>query len=87
MWFRLAIYDNAVLFFCALALSAAASVANIKIRYGAKTPLFAIFGTRVICVFYSTQIWQFHMQVCLEVPFSIEIHKLLCNVLGTAVCN
>ena len=35
------------------ALSAAATVANIKIRYDAKTPQFAIFGTRVICVFYS----------------------------------
>ena len=33
-----------------LALSAAA---NIKIRYDAKIPQFAIFGTRVICVFYS----------------------------------
>ena len=40
-------------YFCTLALSAAATVANIKIRYDAKTPQFAIFGTRVICVFYS----------------------------------
>ena len=40
-------------FFCTLALSAAATVNNIKIRYDAKTPQFAIFGTRVICVFYS----------------------------------
>ena len=40
-------------FFTVLALSAAANVANIKIRYDAKTPQFAIFGTRVICVFYS----------------------------------
>ena len=30
-----------------------ATVANIKIRYDAKTPQFAIFGTLVICVFYS----------------------------------
>ena len=37
-----------------LALSAAVA-ANIKIRYDAKTPQFAIFGTRVICVFYSSQ--------------------------------
>ena len=29
---------------------AAATIANIKIRYDAKTPQF---GTRVICVFYS----------------------------------
>ena len=40
-------------FLTALALSASATVANIKIRYDAKTPQFAIFGTRVICVFYS----------------------------------
>ena len=41
-------------FFCtSKALSAAATVANLKIRYDAKTPQFAIFGTRVICVFYS----------------------------------
>ena len=53
MWFRFAIYKNAVLFFCTLALSSAATVANIKIRYDAKTPQFAIFGTRVLCVFYS----------------------------------
>ena len=36
-----------------LALSAAATIANIKIRYDAKIPQFAIFGTRVIYVFYS----------------------------------
>ena len=53
VWFRFAIYKNAVFFFCTLALSAAATVANIKIHYDAKTPQFAIFGTRVICVFYS----------------------------------
>ena len=41
-------------FFYTLALSAAATVANIKIRYDAKTPQFGIFGTRNICVFYST---------------------------------
>ena len=40
-------------FLTELALSEAATVANIKIRYDAKTPQFAIFGTRVICVFYS----------------------------------
>ena len=34
---------------------AVATVANIKIRYDAKTSQFAIFGTRVIYVFYS--IW------------------------------
>ena len=36
-----------------LVLSAAATIANIKIRYDAKTPQFAIFGTHVLCVFYS----------------------------------
>ena len=40
--------------FSVLALSAAATVTNIKIRFDAKTPQFAIFGTRVICVFYSS---------------------------------
>ena len=42
-------------FFCTLALSVAATVANIKIRYDAKTPQFAIYleHVRVICVFYS----------------------------------
>ena len=43
------------LFLTVLALSAAATVANIKIRYDAKIPQFAIFGTRVIYVFYSNQ--------------------------------
>ena len=37
-------------FLTVLALSAAATVTNIKISYDAKTPQFAIFGTRVICV-------------------------------------
>ena len=41
-------------FFCTLALSAVATVTNIKIRYDAKAPQFAIFGTHIICVFYST---------------------------------
>ena len=36
-----------------MALSAAATVANIMIRYDAKIPQFSIFGTCVICVFYS----------------------------------
>ena len=40
-------------FLTVLSLSAAATVANIKIRYDAKTPQFAIFGTRLIYVFYS----------------------------------
>ena len=60
VWFRFAIYKYAVLFFCTLALSVAATVANIKISYDAKTPQIAIFGTRIICVFYSIQylIWK-----------------------------
>ena len=40
-------------FLTVLALSAAATVANIKTRYDAKIPQFPIFGTRVIYVFYS----------------------------------
>ena len=53
MWFRFAIHKNAVFFSCTLALSVAATVANKKIRYDAKSPHLAIFGTHVICVFYS----------------------------------
>ena len=50
------LYIKTLYFFLSLiALSAAAIVANIKIRYDAKTPQFALFWTRVICVFYS--IW------------------------------
>ena len=40
-------------FICNFFMLEAATIANIKIRYDAKTPQFAIFGTRVICVFYS----------------------------------
>ena len=40
-------------FLTVLALSAAATVSNIKIRYDAKIAQLAIFGTRVIYVFYS----------------------------------
>ena len=40
-------------FLTVLALSAAATIANIKIRYDAKIPQFTIVGTRVIYVFYS----------------------------------
>ena len=40
-------------FICTFFMLAAATVANIKIRCDAKTPQFAIFWTRVICVFYS----------------------------------
>ena len=48
------LYINTLYFFLTvMALSAAATVANIKIRYDAKIPQFAIFGTRVIYVFYS----------------------------------
>ena len=42
-------------FLTVLALSAAATVANIKIRYDAKTPQLAKFGTRVNYMFYSNQ--------------------------------
>ena len=40
-------------FLTVLTLSAPATVAYIKIRYDAKTPHFAIFGTHVMCVFFS----------------------------------
>ena len=40
-------------FLTVLALSVAATVANITTRYEVKIPQFAIFGTRVIYVFYS----------------------------------
>ena len=50
-------------FLTVLALSAAAIVANIKIRYDAKTPQFTIFGTRVICVFYSNYYSKNHRNV------------------------
>ena len=40
-----AIYKNAVLFYpCTLALSAAATFTNIKIRYNAKTPQIVYLG-------------------------------------------
>ena len=55
------LYIKTLFFFLTvLALSAAATVANIKIGYDAKTPQFAIFGKRVICVFYSIAKWN-HM--------------------------
>ena len=40
-------------FLTVLELSATATVTNIKIRYDAKIPQFALFGTHVIYVFYS----------------------------------
>ena len=52
-------------FLTVLALSAAATVANIKIRYVAKIPQFAIFEICVICVFYSRfSVQSTHMDVC-----------------------
>ena len=42
-------------FLTVLALSAAAAVANIKLRYDANILQFAIFGTRGICVFQKYQ--------------------------------
>ena len=48
------LYIKTLYFFLTLlALSAAATVANMKIRYDAKIPQFTILGTRVIYVFYS----------------------------------
>ena len=63
-------------FLTVLALSAAA-IANIKIRYDAKTPQFAIFGTRVICVFYSSIFTVCKEDVILDI-FPIECtHQIL----------
>ena len=42
---------------CTFCMLAVATVANIKIRYDVKTPQFAIFGTCVICVFHSIQLF------------------------------
>ena len=62
------LYIKTLLFFLTvLALSAAAIVANIKIRYDVKIPQFAIFGTRVIYVF----------TVCAQIhfPMHMEVHE------------
>ena len=55
------LYIKTLYFFrTVLALSVAATVANIKIRYDAKTPQFAIFGTYVMCVLqYQRLRWEF----------------------------
>ena len=53
-----------------LALSAAATVANIKIRYDAKIPQFAIFGTRVIYVFYI----YIYMYICIYIDRYLYIY-------------
>ena len=50
MLFRSLCIKTLYFFPTVLVLSAAATVANIKICYDAKVPQFAIFGTRVICV-------------------------------------
>ena len=53
----ISLYIKTLYFFiCTFFMLAAATVANIKICYDAKTPKFDIFGTRVICVFYSISI-------------------------------
>ena len=72
MWFCFAIYKNAVLFLTVLVLSAAAAVANIKIRYDAKTPQFAKIGTRVICVFYSMMYFNIFQNMSLSKLFRGE---------------
>ena len=58
-------------FLTVLALSAAATVVNIKIRYDAKTPQFALFGTRVMCVFYSIR-----MKFLTDGLFTIPLYAL-----------
>ena len=62
-------------FLTVLALSAAATVANIKIRYDAKTPQFPIFGTRVICVFYSICLMFCHFDSHPFVRFRLHSHN------------
>ena len=49
------LYIKTLYFFLTVLLSVAATIANTKIRYDAKTPQFAIFGICVICVFYSIE--------------------------------
>ena len=67
-------------FLTVLVLSAVATVANIKIRYDAKILQFAIFGTRVIYVFYSiknptqSKYWNI-MKLTPEVPGSWEFGR------------
>ena len=63
------LYIKTLYFFpTVLALSAAVIVANIKIRYDVKTPQFAIFGTRVIYVFYSVSVGMLYSQSLTDWP-------------------
>ena len=62
-------------FLTVLVLSAAAIIANIKIRYDVKMPQFAIFGTHVICVFYSNN----------KCPKIQRIHSSLPSLLAVGV--
>ena len=68
-------------FFCSLALSAAATIANIKIHYDAKTPQFAIFGTSVISVFYSYKISTrpYLAPQLLQILIPATLNSLLCQ--------
>ena len=70
-------------FLTVLALSAGASVANIKIRYDAKISQFALFGTRVIYVFYSTSIvlYENRSQCCVLSVYSVTMQ--LCKSSGS----
>ena len=54
-----------------------ATVANIKIRYDAKTPQLAIFGTCVIFVFYSICIMGFRvLRVTIIITSSLFLFQL-----------
>ena len=55
---------------------AAAAVANIMIRYDAKAPQFAIFGTRVIYVFYSIAIHSIYVSETFS-DFSMKLLLLV----------
>ena len=61
---------------CTFFMLAAATVANIEIRYDAKTPQFAIFGTRVICVFYSIYVDDriLFLSICVVMRLDISRH-------------
>ena len=76
-------------FLTVLALSAAARVANIKIRYDAKTPQLAIFGTHVICMFYCSEVIYLnnssrkYLEEILIIYFGWVLKNILINMVPT----
>ena len=74
------LYIKALYFFLTvLALSVAATVANRKIRYDAKIPQFALFGTPVIYVFYSI-VWKW--KICKQ-SFVRGTIEYVCKNIGS----